>query len=98
MSLLSRVVALIVTLSHFFASFHGRARLSFLLLATQYLGIASQVNRIEQQLFRAELGDAVCGWSEVSPGLPDGPRRAVVIVQSFVQPVGCWQSRCAQTP
>lgn len=68
-SLLSRVVTLFVIPSQFFASFHELARPPLLLLATLCLGIASMVDRIEQHLLRAEMGEAVSGWSEVSPWL-----------------------------
>lgn len=66
---LSRLVALFVNPSQFFASFHELARPPLLLLATLCLGIASMVDRIEQHLLRAEMGEAVSGWAELSPWL-----------------------------
>lgn len=66
---LPRLVALFVNPSRFFASFHELARPPLLLLATLCLGIASMVDRIEQHLLRAEMGEAVSGWAELSPWL-----------------------------
>lgn len=68
-SVLSRLVALFVNPSRFFASFHELARPPLLLMATLCLGIASMVDRIEQHLLRAEMGQSASGWSEVSPWL-----------------------------
>lgn len=68
-SSLPLLVALFVSPSQFFASLHALARLPLLLMATLCLGIASTVDRIEQHVLRAEMGQGVSGWSEVSPWL-----------------------------
>lgn len=66
---LSRLVSLYVTPSHFFRSFDALARPVILLVATLCLGVASMVDRIEQHMLRAEMGQSASGWSEVSPWL-----------------------------
>ena len=65
----SRVVALFVQPSYFFASFEGLARPPLIFAATLCLGVASMVDRIEQHILRAEMGQGVSGWSELSPWL-----------------------------
>lgn len=64
-----RLVTLFVNPSHFFTSLDDLARPLLLLLATFCLGVASMVDRIEQHILRAEMGQSVSGWSEVSPWL-----------------------------
>ena len=68
-SLLSRIVALFITPSRFFARFDDLAQPLILLVATLCLGVASMVDRIEQHILRAEMGQGVSGWSELSPWL-----------------------------
>ena len=65
----SRVVALFIKPSHFFASFEDLARPPLIFAATLCLGVASMVDRIEQHILRAEMGQGVSGWSELSPWL-----------------------------
>lgn len=62
-------MTLFVNPSHFFASLDDLSRPSLVLVATLCLGVASTVDRIEQHLLRAEMGQGVSGWSEVSPWL-----------------------------
>lgn len=64
-----RLMALFVNPSHFFASLDDLSRPFLVLVATLCLGVASTVDRIEQHLLRAEMGQGVSGWSEVSPWL-----------------------------
>ena len=63
-----RLMALFVNPSHFFASLDDLSRPFLVLVATLCLGVASTVDRIEH-LLRAEMGQGVSGWSEVSPWL-----------------------------
>lgn len=64
-----RLVTLFVNPSHFFTSLDDLARPLLLLLATFCLGVASMVDRVEQHILRAEMGQSASGWSEVSPWL-----------------------------
>lgn len=68
-SWLLRAVALFIKPAHFFATFDDLARPVVVLVATLCLGVASMVDRIEQHILRAEMGQGVSGWSELSPWL-----------------------------
>ena len=68
-SLPARAVALFIKPSHFFTTFEDLAQPLPLLVATLCLGVASMVDRIEQHILRAEMGQGVSGWSELSPWL-----------------------------
>lgn len=66
---LPRLGALFVNPSNFFTAIDDLSRPVLLFAVTLCLGVASMVDRIEQHILRAEMGQSASGWSEMSPWL-----------------------------